>query len=208
MTIPRFDTDFPLTITRYVTVNADHTVTTAAANVAFRGRVYVSANKRTHPPKDTSKRQSLFQDHDILWFVPEQSQAELLRAGDRISDSGLEYECLTGIRPKRAATVTLINEMWVAPVAALYPAAGQLQELGGAAVAGVPDVPMYMWEESENDTGKGTYRRLMAECPVEFYDRLAVPNRVLHLGSKLYHIDQVTLHLGQPHVTASLRLKT
>jgi hypothetical protein len=200
--IPRFQLNDPLSVIRRVTVHDDRTVTVAAANEVFRGRIYLSRASQARPPVDSSRRASRFSDHDILWYLPKQP-IPAIRAGDRFRAAGVDYEALTGVRERRAGDRTLVHEVWCASVASLYPVLLDLTELGGEVVQ--EDVPAFVWETAENDTTRGTYKRVRAEVPVEFYAALSVTNRELRSGSTVHHIDQVMLHLGQPHVSLELR---
>jgi hypothetical protein len=201
---PRFVLNDPLMIIRRVTQLPDMTLDIDVAEEEFIGHIYRNTRSDTTPPGDSSVRQHMSSEHDTLWFRPDSGIT--INPGDRIDDAGTVFEALTGTRGKRAGERILVNEVHVTTFASLYPVLAQLTELGGG--PSLAAIPVALWQESQNDNARGTYRSLRAEAPPEYYEALATTNRELRVGGRVHHIDQVDLSTSQPHVSLSLREKS
>lgn len=201
MSVPVFDVDYPLTITRRIAWDTPLDCTVADAEVVVRGRIYqaggVKADRSDVAPRSYLPRSK-------LWYKPGAVDPDL-SAGERVRDATGTYEVLTPAIGKRAGTTILIVEVEVALLAGLYPQTVELQELGGELVQ---EMPAAVWHESDVDTDKGELEHLVAEAPVEFFAPLSTPNRQLSLNGRVFHIARAVLHHDQPHVSMELRLGT
>lgn len=208
---PRFDVNLPLQVKRRVAVAVDRTVTITEASEDFRGRIYPPHGGEDTPAADASPR--AYAARHVLWYKPGKL-ADDVGPGDRVSDGLDEYEVVRAAQGKRAGLQVLIVEAQVIKTDVLYPVLAELMDKGGEPVlsSDMADatpvvIPVSLWQTGENDTDRGTYRGLSAEAPVEHYEALSVTNRELKVADKVHRIDDVTLHLGQPHVSVTLRAK-
>lgn len=202
MSIPRFDVNLPLQITRRVVVDEERAVAVNAVLEDFRGRIYPPHGGEETPADDASPRS--YVPRHVLWYKPV-ALANDVRPGDRVTDGLETFEVVRAAHGKRAGVEVLVVEAQLIKVSSLYPVLADLTDKGDPAVIG--EVIMSIWETGENDTDRGQYKALAAEAPVEFFNSLSVTNREARFGGKVHRIDDVTLHLGQPHVSMTLRAK-
>lgn len=127
-----------------------------------------------------------------------------LTAASRITTTdGVVYELLAPVAPLRAAHIGLGFQAPVMRLGDLYPLSATLEELGGADVATA--VPLALYSPSERNSERGDFDSYLAECPVEYAERLREPNRQLTLGTRTFKITRAVVDYQTPRVELELR---
>lgn len=112
-----------------------------------------------------------------------------------------EHELLEDPREFRVGPVTYGLQVRIAPVSALYPYDGLLQEQDGTVVS---EISMALWSEREEHQDTGTYEDFSGEAPVEFADELGTNRRIVTDG-QIYRVTSSILDLEGPRVKFEAR---